>query len=278
LDHKRDKKLTIIVANLCSILSKYIPAKIICCSNKTKKLHEKIGYEKGKLIVIPNGFDLIEFMPNPKAYENIRNELKIKSETKLIGLIGRYHTQKGHDIFLKAGIKIIESYKRVHLLLCGQNVCWENKKIAEIPQVLKYKDKIHLLGLRNDMPDIMSSLDICCLSSHGEAFPLVVGEAMASGVPCVVTNVGDSAEIVANTGIVVPSGNERALYLGIKKLLEKTNKERQRMGIEARKRIKNEYNIDKISEKYEMVYHNILGKDIEKIDNQLLFRNSSRFV
>lgn len=104
----------------------------------------------------------------------------------------------------------------------------------------------------------MAALDVATTSSaFGEAFPIVVGEAMACGVPCVVTDVGDSAVIVGETGAVVPPGDPDALAAGWRRLLDMRQDERSRLGMAARQRIGERYSLKKIVAQYEQLYRSM---------------------
>jgi glycosyltransferase involved in cell wall biosynthesis len=122
---------------------------------------------------------------------------------------------------------------------------------------LNIENNVHLLGLRDDMPNLTSALDILVSSSCGEGFPNVVGEAMACGVPCVVTNAGDSARIVGDTGFVVIQKSPEALAEGIKKIMRMSGENREKMGMHARQRIIENYSINKIVKKYEKLYDSV---------------------
>src|SRR5690606_16992715 len=123
-------------------------------------------------------------------------------------------------------------------VLAGRGIDQSNSNLMRHIERRGLRGVTHLLGLRQDTPRIMASLDVLVSSSsYGEAFPLVVGEAMACGVPCVVTDVGDSAYIVGDTGVVVPVNDIEALSIAIREVLELTPPEREQRGSAARTRI-----------------------------------------
>jgi glycosyltransferase involved in cell wall biosynthesis len=121
-------------------------------------------------------------------------------------------------------------------------------------------DRFLLLGPRADVPAIMNALDVATLSSaFGEAFPLVIGEAMACGVPCVVTDVGDSAELVGDTGMVVPPRDPRALARAMEELIQVGREGRRRIGLAARARIEARYPLTRIASMYAEVYETVVA-------------------
>jgi glycosyltransferase involved in cell wall biosynthesis len=100
-------------------------------------------------------------------------------------------------------------------------------------------------------------MDVFCLSSRTEGFPNVVGEAMAMGLPCVVTNVGDAARLVADTGYVVPKENPSALAAGLEKMLELDPAQRAALGAKAKGRIAADFTIERARQRFESLYDSL---------------------
>lgn len=253
LDKKENKRSTLLTVKICSILSRFT-YNIVCCSNVSLRVHKSIGYDASKMIVIPNGFNIESFSPDPDARKGVRKELKVSPETPIVGLIGRWHPLKDHLNFVRAAKLIVEKQPDIQFLLCGKNITEENKQLYSWIEERNLLKNFHLLGKRNDIPRIMSTLDVLALSSSGEAFPNVVGEAMACEVPCVVTDVGDTADIVGETGRVVPRKNPHALAEAIDDILSLSVIERKILGQKARERIQSNFEINKIVSKYEKMY------------------------
>ncbi|HWQ47077.1 MAG TPA: glycosyltransferase, partial [Longilinea sp.] len=121
--------------------------------------------------------------------------------------------------------------------------------------------KVHLLGRRADIPRLMTAMDMYISSSaYGEAFPLVIGEAMASGVACVVTDVGDSAEMIAGNGRIIPPGQADALVKACVDLLSLPPVERIRVGVLARQHVQDQYDQGVVAGRYAAVYRSILSR------------------
>ena len=116
---------------------------------------------------------------------------------------------------------------------------------------------VHLLGHRKDMEKLMTGIDVHVSASHTEAFPNVIGEAMAGGTPSVATDVGDSAWIIGETGKVVPRGNMQALAEGVTDLLMMPLENRQALGRKARARIKEEFEIGKVAALYQQYFFHL---------------------
>jgi glycosyltransferase involved in cell wall biosynthesis len=142
----------------------------------------------------------------------------------------------------------------VHFLLCGDGITWQNRELSRCIEDSGIHENCHLLGRREDIPRLMASLDIAASSSFGEGFSNVIGEAMACGVPCVVTDVGDSAFIVGDSGVVIPPRDPAALEDAWKKLIDMGANARKRLGESARKRIENNFSLSLITGHYEKLY------------------------
>ena len=261
LDPKCNKKTTIWTTKICAKFSKILPKKIICCSYASKDVHSNLGYDENKMVVIPNGFDLNVFSPNKQAREKVRKELGINDKIIVIGFAARFDPQKDHKNFFEAAKIVHRVYPNVHFLLCGDGINWKNEKLREWIKKSGVEKVTHLLGRQDDMKDIYNAIDILSSSSsYGEGFPNVIGEAMACEVPCVVTDVGDSAIIVKDTGFVVPPKNPEALAKAIIKMIEIGEEKRRELGRKARKRIEEDYSIEKIVNNYEQLYKKIISK------------------
>jgi glycosyltransferase involved in cell wall biosynthesis len=250
-------KGTKFVIRICAFLSSWIPVKIIFNSKSGLRDHVALGYKSDKCEVIPNGFNLELFKPDGESRKSIRKEINVSGDCKLVGIIGRYDPIKNHEGFIKACSIVAKTQKNAHFIMVGTGIDDKNKNILRHIEESGIKEKIHLLGLRQDIPRITSSLDVLVCPSWGEAFPNVVGEAMSCGVPCVVTDVGDSAYVVQDTGIVVPSGNTDALAEGILKIINLPKKQWKALSQSARKKIMDNYEIGNIGKHFEALYRKL---------------------
>jgi glycosyltransferase involved in cell wall biosynthesis len=260
LDPEINKRTTIWTAKVCARLSHRLPVRIVCCSEASRRVHTALGYAGDKMVVIPNGFDLAAFKPDLRAKVGVREELGITQEALLIGLVGRFDPQKDHRNFVAAAARLRSDYPQVHFLLCGDGVNWNNGELAGWIEEAGLRQQFHLLGRREDMPRLTAALDIASSSSCGEGFSNVIGEAMACGVPCAVTDVGDSAFIVGETGLVVPPRNPEALAQAWKKLIQMGPEGRQKLGEAARKRILENFNLPDIVASYEALYKEVVRR------------------
>ena len=253
-----EKKLTAAVIKLCGLLSR-LPAKIIYVSRAGMTQHRPLGYQVDNGCVIPNGIDVEEFMPSESARLSVRAELGIAEDAFLIGLTGRYHPMKDHTNFLKAAALILKQYPDTHFLLIGRNVDQKNQKLCDSIRELGLVNRTHLLGERHDTSRLAAALDIFSLSSsYGESCPNVIGETMACGVPCVVTDVGDAVWMVGDTGRVVPTRDADALAAGWKEMIDLGPQERTSLGLLARSRVIENFPIQSVIIRYEDLYETAL--------------------
>lgn len=262
LSSEVNKYSTLLVARACALLSPWLPARILSCSRFGKIKHVEFGYKEDKFFVLPLGFDLTIFRPDAEAYQAIRVELGLQPNTPLVGLVGRFDPQKNHLGFLEACAIVRRSRPDVHFLLVGNGVDHKNQQLQAAIAGNRLLGVVHLVGARKDIPRIMAALDVLASSSHGEGFPNVLGEAMATGVPCVVTNVGDSAFVVQETGIIVEPGDMQGLAKGLLQVLFLERDELNSLGREARRRIDRNFEIEAVVRQYETYYKDLLHESL----------------
>lgn len=255
LDPVATKWSTRAVVRLCGLLSTWLPAKILSCSVVAVRVHARLGYDASKMSVIPNGFDLSRFRPDADARASVRAELGVGPDTPLVGVVGRFDPQKNHLGFVKAAGLLHQRVPAVHFLLAGARVDTQNEVLVEAVAREGLISSMHLLGLRQDVARLTAALDVLALpSAYGEAFPNVVGEAMACGVPCVVTDIGDSAYIVGDTGAVVPAGDMRGLAEKMATLLAMDARAYAQLSTAAQIRMREHFEIGKVVGQYEEMY------------------------
>lgn len=266
----RTKRVTSLTVKACARLSRWLPERIVCCSESSRKVHTGAGYAGGEMVVIPNGFDLAAFRPDPAARLSVRHELGISGEAPLIGLVGRFDAQKDHCTFVKAAARLHANLPEVHFLLCGQEITWDNAQLRRWITAADLPDRYHLLGTRDDIPRLTAALDIATTTSaYGEGFPNVIGEAMTCGVPCVVTDVGDSARIVDDTGRVVPPRDPRALADAWRALLALGPEGRTQLGLAARRRVEQHFSLPVIVDRYQRLYEELARESKTPDKNRL---------
>ncbi|MGH7075640.1 MAG: glycosyltransferase [Stellaceae bacterium] len=233
-----------------------VPRRIIYNSEIARAQHEAIGLPHDKGVVIPNGFDTEKFRPDPAARAAVRQELGISESAILVGQIGRDHVMKAHDVFLGAAKIVADKSRQTYFVIAGRGVD-QNQRLFNLRAQLGLVDKVRLLGHRADVERLTAALDIACNSSFTEAFSNAIGEALACGLPAVVTEVGDSVRIIGAAGRHVPPNNATALAAAILEIAG-SDRERARLGCEARKRAVALYSIGPICDSYEILYRHVV--------------------
>jgi glycosyltransferase involved in cell wall biosynthesis len=252
--HRGLGRTIVAIARACALLSR-MPAAVVTNSDVARIRHEQLGYRPKEWLVIPNGFDVESFAPDPEARQSVRRELRLPFETTLIGLVGRFHPMKGHQTFFEAAEILSRRWPETHFILVGRGVEPSNRTLWEAIVATGLASRVHLLGERQDIPRLTAALDIATNASlYGESFSNAIGEAMASAIPCVVTDVGDMASIVGNMGRVVPPGDASALAAAWHELLVLGHAGRGELGRQARDRIKARYSLEAIVQQYEALY------------------------
>ena len=256
IDSRDTKRFTVWTVRACAWFSRQLPVRIICCANSSELAHVQLGFDAQKMEVIYNGIDSELFQPNPEARLALRSRLGIPSDALLIGMAGRLHRHKDHKNFFAAARLLHREFPDVHFVLCAEGLVPENPKLsAEVADGLQ--GCCHLLGLQRDMPAFYSGLDIAANSSLSEAFPLAVGEAMACGIPCVVTDVGDSPTIVGHTGRIVPAQQPSLMASAWGELIRTGAETRQILGQAARERVVTHFSLTQFAQRYQSLYRNI---------------------
>ncbi|MCC6146720.1 MAG: glycosyltransferase [Anaerolineaceae bacterium] len=263
------KRRTIWIVRLLARLSHWLPVRIVSCSEAARLVHIHLGYQADKFVVIPNGFDLDKFRPDPSARLEVRQELNLSPKTELVGFFARFDPQKDHHNFIRAARLLLEKRPGIHFLLCGTGVTEQNPSLTAWIEETDQRHCFHLLGRREDMPRLTAALDIAVSASSGEAFPNVIGEAMACGVPCVGTAVGDSVTIIGNTGQTVPPHNPRALARAQQEILELSKGERHSLGMAARQRVEENYSLAVMVSRYQQLYRAAAGFSASGLDSDL---------
>jgi glycosyltransferase involved in cell wall biosynthesis len=262
-DHVRGvaKRSTLITVWACARLSNRVPARIVCCSEHSCRLYWARGFAADRLAEIPNGFDTGAFRPDPAARLAVRAELAIDPDAPLVGLVARYDPLKDHDTFFHAAAMLVRARPDVRFLLCGNRVDKDNPALVAQVRALGLAGHCRLLGMRRDAARIHAALDVATSSSISEAFPLAVGEAMACGVPCAVTDVGDSARIVGPTGRVVPPRDPAALAGAWADLLGMGVAARAELGAAARQRVRELFDLGAVTRRYEDLYEELAARE-----------------
>jgi glycosyltransferase involved in cell wall biosynthesis len=214
---------------------------IIVNSSAGAAYHRRRGYPAERLRVVRNGIDTEYFRPDPIGRERLRAEWNVPSKAPLVGLVARLDPMKDHRTFLEAAARLAQRLPDVRFVCVGGGPPAYERELRQLSSALGLASRLCWAGTRADMPAVYSALDVSTLTSTGEGAPNVVAEAMACGTPCVVTDVGDSAEIVGGLGEVVPVRTPDAVASAWERVL--ADSLRRRSSVQ-RARVVTEFSVD----------------------------------
>ena len=245
-DISNQKKLTQLIIRLDAFLSRWAD-KTLYVAQAAVPQHLAVGYEKKNIQVIPNGFDLENFFPNIESREKIRKIYNLNQKDFVVGHVARFHPMKDHQSFIKSINQLMFEKPNLKVILIGKDVTIEKfqKDISS-----ENIERFIFAGEQKNLNEWNNAFDLAVSSSsYGEGFSNAIGEAMACGVPCLVTDVGDSAWIVDSTGYVVPP--YRTDLLEEKMRIVISNREELiQKGKNARARMVKHFSIEAICQKY----------------------------
>lgn len=260
-DPANESRSTRALLKISARLSRQVTA-IIYNSRTAARQHEAVGFDGNKAVHIPNGFDCTLYRPDPSRRAVLAKHFAIPEQRICVAMVARCHPMKDHQLLVEATARAIEAGHDLHLLLVGPGF---ERPPASLRTALAQlaADRITISGGRTDVAEWLPGVDILALSSAwGEAFPNILGEAMACGVPCIATDVGDSGWIMGPSGIVVPPRDPSAFAAAIMQLSSESKDERRRRGMAARARIQDAFELEHISRQYRRLYLSILrGKE-----------------
>lgn len=253
VDYKSNGFITAVIIRICSLLSHIIPTRIVYCSNYSMQSHLQIGFSKYKSIVIHNGVRTEFFSPiDPDIQAAKRFELfNLPPDVTILAFIARYTVEKDFPNFLEAINKLASAKYNFLVLMAGGNIDHLNEELSILIEKYKLGDKIKLIGSRRDINTIMAIANLLIVSSSYESFGNVAAEAMSTGTPVIGTNTGAIADIVGQTGWVVPACNATMLSDAIAVAIDTMRLDLDGWSlrqIDCRKRIMKYYSFDKMLE------------------------------
>lgn len=244
---------------LSARVSDWLPTRIVVCSQTGLEHHANIGYARERMLVIENGVDTARFQPDAEARARVRRALSVSEDEVLIGLPARFAPEKDHATFFAAVQLLRRTHAHVRALLCGEGTDEQNPALDELARAHGLgREALLRLGRRDDMPELLPALDIVCLSSsHVEAFSIALCEAMAAGVPCAATNVGDSARILGRMDLIAPPRSPEVLAQVLGRLVEAGPTGRRQLGNELRQRVRDRFSLERTVHAYETLYRGL---------------------
>jgi glycosyltransferase involved in cell wall biosynthesis len=207
------------------------------------------GFSQDKMVVIPNGIDVDQFRPDPVTRKEMRQAWGIPEDMQLIGLVGRLDPMKGHDTFIKAAALLSRGRDNIRYICVGDGPDAFKQKLVALSKEMGLGHRLIWVSACDDVGAIYNALDlVTSCSSYGEGFSNVIGEVMACGRPCVVTDVGDAKRIVGDTGYVVAHGNPVALASAWQEALDSSGTEKARRSQMARERVIEHFSLERLIE------------------------------
>ncbi len=238
-----------------------IPDAVVTVSEVGRLVHEAAGYRPRRWVHIPNAVDTSVLRPDAEARMRGRASLGIAEDAVAVLLPARYHPMKDHANFLAAAALAAEACPNARFVLAGPGTEPGNPVLDRAIAELGLGGRVLRLGERRDLERLYPAFDLVTLSSaFGEGLPLVLAEAMASGIACVATDSGDSAAIIGDTGRVVPPRDPVALAAAWVDMLALSPESRHALGARARARIQQDYDLAGIVARYECLYEDIADK------------------
>lgn len=238
-----------------------LPQAIVYCSRESARQHEALGFDPARRVILPNGIDTDLFRPDPEAGARLRALVGAPAGTPLIGMAARAHPMKDHANLIRAAARLVQDGIELRLVLFGRGVDAANPDLAAEVRAAGLGTRVSLMRQRDDLPRLVPGLDLMVSpSAWGEAFPLAIGEAMASGVPCLVTDIGDCAWLVGDAGEVVPPRDTEALAAALRRYLALPQEARRALGERARARVVENFALPAITRRYEDLYAGLAAR------------------
>lgn len=259
LDPKDHPVSLFAIIKILGLLSKR-PVAVISNSTAGRAEHERLGYSPDRWEMIHNGFDTDLLCPDPALRQRTRDGLGVEKGEMLIGMVARYDPMKDHATFIKAAGDLRRRWPSARFALVGAGMDASNDALARMIRDNGIEAQTLLLGERRDVYKIYPAFDVGASSSYSEGFPNAIGEAMACGVPCVVTDAGDSRAIVGDAGMITPIRDPLAMADAMGKMLSMSPEKKAALGRQARDRIQERYSMNESVRRYERLYDDIAGE------------------
>lgn len=293
VDLERSSRSARMTAWLCARLSGWVPAVIVACAHKAAEVHAAWGYRADRMLVAPNGYDLQAWHPEAGDRARLRAEWGVPAGAPLLGSMARWNPLKDHANLFAALALCVRRHPDLRCVVAGLGMSRDNAPMMALARHYGLLDHLIFLGRRDDVPVLMRALDVHVLSSRAEGFPNVVCEAMASGVACVVTDVGDAAQIVGEHGWVAPPHDPVTLSAAIEQAIEavRAPDAPQRLQ-EARESVAARYSLQNMTRRYATIWRRLAadfptpgaerrvgaGPDPDRAPRVLFFLNNPAFL
>jgi glycosyltransferase involved in cell wall biosynthesis len=251
---------TRLLRRILAVLSSRLPAAIVCAAEASRRAHAAAGYDDSKMVVIANGVDVDAPTASHASRLQLRQECGWEGNVLVVGCVGRFNPYKDYRTFVSAAGMVCRDDPRSRFVLIGRGLDSGNEDLIGWIRATGHPDRFSLLGERRDVPSLLAGLDVFCLSSRSEGFPNVVAEAMAARVPCVVTDAGDAALIVGDTGTAVPICDPAALARALEECLALDESARAALGDRARGQVTSRFSLASSHARFVALYEGLMGQ------------------
>jgi len=218
-----------------------------------------MGAPRRRTVVIPNGIDILRLAPDRDAGRRLRRQWGVARGERLVGLVARLDPVKDHRTFLEAAARLAAERDDVRFVCVGDGDPAYGREMQELTRVLGVGDRLHWAGVQLDMRAVYNALDVACSSSTSEGFPNVVGEAMACGVPCVVTDVGDSGWLLGQPAFTVAPRDPVAMANRVRAVLDRDPVSLERLRTDVRQRVTANFSVTTLIDRTERVMTELVG-------------------
>jgi glycosyltransferase involved in cell wall biosynthesis len=245
---------TALIVRLCAVYSGWLPQRIVSCGPATLQSHVALGYAADRGVVIGNGFDSERFRRDDAVRRQMRRALGFADDELVIGTVGRIDPLKGYPTLAAAAAQVVAQRRGTRFLWVGQGVDTDPALTAQVHGLGLDPSRLTRLGLRRDIPDLMRSMDVYCLASDSEGFPNVLGEAMASELPCVSTDAGDAGYLLGDDRWLVPVRSPSALAQALLRVCDLDADSRRLLGAANRSRVTTSFGMHAVWKRYLALY------------------------
>jgi len=246
------------VSRLNRMLTPITDSFIAVAPSHGRFLIERQRFPAHKVTVIPNGVDTQRFAPAPDV-AGIRRELELRPADPVVGIVAALRPEKNHELFLRVAQRVIQELSTTQFVVIGDGPCRD--QLQQLAHDLNIAASVVFLGSRDDVPRLLAAMDVFALTSHIEANPLSILEAMSTGRPVVATNVGSIHETVADgeTGFLVPLGDFERFAQRVLQILHAPVLG-QRMGAAAREAVIGRWSIEAMVQGYEQLIESVYAR------------------
>jgi glycosyltransferase involved in cell wall biosynthesis len=255
------------VGNLNRMLTGITDGFIACAQQHAEYQIQEEKFPKEKVFLIPNGIDTEQFVLSSQSRHQWRSKIGIEPSAPVVGIVAALRPEKNHDLFLQSASLLVNEMPEARFVIVGDGP--ERERLEELARVTKIEKFVHFLGSVQDIPGVLSMIDLFALTSHNEASPVSIMEALSCKRPVVATDVGsiDESVLEGETGFLVPAGNANEMFKRWRQIL--TDSELSAfLGAAGRSHIVKTCSLESMTEGYmsliERLYAKKTGRKFEK--------------